>query len=76
MECSYYTDENIYANTNLELFKRLKHRYLPCAAIQNGNYACGNIDEFLYGDENECEPLTRKTIFFRKGIEATQTNTS
>ncbi|CAF1238535.1 unnamed protein product [Adineta ricciae] len=50
--------------TDAELFARLKHRYVPLTAIQNGKCDCGYIDESFCGDENEHETLVHTAILF------------
>ncbi|CAF0930075.1 unnamed protein product [Adineta ricciae] len=72
-DCPYHDDENIYEDTNPEVFARLKHRYYKChftnryvpyTAIENGKCDCGYIDDSFCEDESDYDTLIQTTISF------------
>ncbi|UJR07966.1 hypothetical protein I4U23_012245 [Adineta vaga] len=73
-DCPYNDDENIFEETNLELFEKLKFQYYQCyftgkyipqSAILNTKCDCGRLENFFCEDENEIENFTKRTVSFQ-----------
>ncbi|UJR17513.1 hypothetical protein I4U23_004408 [Adineta vaga] len=72
-DCPYHDDENIFEDTNPQLFARLKdkyyhcyfsNKYIPKTFILDEKCDCG-YDGDLCEDEDEYENFTRRTISFQ-----------
>ncbi|CAF1516181.1 unnamed protein product, partial [Adineta steineri] len=73
-DCPYNDDENIYEDTNPELFTQVKHKYYKCHVtnkyiaqleVSDGKCHCG-LDEYNFcEDEDIIENFTRRTLSFQ-----------
>ncbi|CAF1434089.1 unnamed protein product [Adineta steineri] len=74
IDCPYSDDENIFGDTNSQLFTQIKHKYYKCyftnksipqSAILNNNCDCGRLEDLFCEDEHEFENFTKRTISFQ-----------